>query len=186
MSIRLKILTILLPAAFGLLAGCQGDPAAELAPIARAPEFEVFEPPGKPDTIPVNLKYRLLEVPQVGQPFDIELTVVSSVDTPSLGFNVSPEDGLQIESQSASFAASSKPANSPGTSVISVTPTREGRFHLRVNCNVMVDGRMLNRVVPIAIQVGQGSPTLEQMGEIKLDADGNSLISLPAEISDDE
>ena len=186
MTMGHEITTLLLLASIGLLAGCQDDPATDLEAVAADPEAAVFESPGKPETIPVNLKYRLLEVPQVGEAFDIELTVVSSVDTPSLGFDVIPEDGLQLDAQTASFAASSKPANSPETSVISVTPTREGRFHLRVDCSVMVNGRMLQRVVPIAIQVGQGSLALEQMGEIKTDADGDAVVSLPAETSRNE
>ena len=186
MTIRYEIRTVTLLATMGLLVACQGEPATEAEPIVAAPGSDVFESPGKPDLVPVNLKYRLLEAPQVGQPFDIELTVVSSVDTPSLGFDVAPEDGLVVDARSATFSVSSKPANSPETSVISVTPTREGRFHLHVTANAMVNGQVLTRVVPIAIQVGQGTLPLEQMGEIKMDEDGNPVISLPAEMPDEE
>ena len=185
MTFRYEFRTLLLLASLGLLVACQSEPAGETEPVVAVPESDAFESPGKPQTIPVDLKYRLLDTPQVGQSFDIELTVVSSVDTPSLGFDVMPEDGLRVDAATASFAAASKPANSPETSVISVMPTREGRFHLRVSCNVMVDGRMLTRIVPIAIQVGQGSLALEQMGEIRTDADGNAVISLPAEIPEE-
>jgi len=185
MTIRYEIRVMTLLASMGLLAACQSDPAAEaeLEPVA---DTAVFESPGKPQTVPVTLKYRLLESPQVGQPFDIELTVVSSIDTPSLGFDVAPEDGLLVDAQSATYSASSKPANSPETSIISVTPTREGRFHLRVTCSVMVNGQMQSRIVPIAIQVGQGTLALEQMGQIGTDEDGNAVISLPAEITEED
>ncbi|MDJ0748395.1 MAG: hypothetical protein QNJ11_02865 [Woeseiaceae bacterium] len=186
MIIRYEIRIVTLLAAMGLLVGCQGEPATETEPVAVVPGSDIYESPGKPQTMPVDLKYRLLETPQVGQSFGIELTVVSSIDTPSLGFEVAPDDGLLVDSQSASFSTSSKPANSPETSVISVTPTREGRFHLRVTCNVMVNGQMQSRIVPIAIQVGQGTLQLEQMGEIKTDEDGNAIVSLPAETSGEE
>ena len=182
MTIRYETNVVALLALAGLLVACQGEPAANTEPEAVA-ETTTFESPSKPQTIPVDLKYRLLEAPQVGQSFDIELTVVSSIDTPSLGFEVAPEDGLLVDPGSATYSASSKPANSPETSIISVTPTREGRFHLRVTCNVMVNGQMQSRIVPIAIQVGQGTLELEQMGEIGTDEDGNAVISLPAEIS---
>lgn len=185
MTTRYEIRIWVLLAAMGSLVACQGEPATETEPVAVVPGSDVYESPGKPQTIPVDLKYRLLETPQVGQSFDIELTVVSSIDTPSLGFDVvAPEDGLLVDAQSASYSASSKPANSPETSIISVTPTREGRFHLRVACNVMVNGQMQSRIVPIAIQVGQGALQLEQMGELKTDEDGNAVISLPAETTE--
>ncbi len=186
MTIRYEIRAVTLLAAMGLLVACQSEPATETEPLVAAPVSDVFQSPGKPETVPVNLKYRLLETPQVGQSFDIELTIVSSIDTPSLGFDVLPEEGLAVDARSATFSASSKPANSPETSVISVTPTREGRFHLRVTCNVMVNGQMVKRVVPIAIQVGQGTLALEQMGEIKTDEDGNAVVSLPAEMTEEE
>ncbi len=186
MTIRYEIRIVALLASMGLLGACQGESATDAEPVAPVADSDVFESPGKPDLVPVNLKYRLLETPQVGKPFDIELTVVSSVDTPSLGFDVGTEDGLFVDTASASYSVSSKPANSPETSVISVTPTREGRFHLRVTCNVIVNGQTLTRVVPIAIQVGQGKLALEQMGEIKTDEHGNDVVSLPAEIPEED
>ncbi len=186
MTIRYGIRIVTLLASIGLLVACQGEPAAEAEPVAAVADSDVLHHHGKADMVPVNLKYRLLETPQVGQPFDIELTIVSSIDTASLGFDVAPEDGLAVDAGSATYTVSSKPANSPETSVISVTPTREGRFHLHVTANVMVNGQMLSRVVPIAIQVGQGTLQLEQMGEIKVDEDGNRVVSLPAETSEDE
>ncbi len=185
MTTRYEIRIVVLLASMGLLFACQSEPSAE-AELAVVADSDVFVSPGKPQTVPVDLKYRLLEIPQVGKSFDIELTVVSSIDTPSLGFDVAPEDGLFVDAQSTSFSASSKPANSPETAVISVTPTREGRFHLRVNCNVMVNGQMQSRIVPIAIQVGQGTLKLEQMGEIMTDEDGNPIVSLPAETSGED
>ena len=186
MTIRYGIGKATLLASIGLLVACQGEPAAEAKPGAAVTDSDVLEHHGKADMVPVHLKYRLLETPQVGQPFDIELTVVSPIDTPSLGFDVGTEDGLLVDAATASYSVSSKPANSPETSVVSVTPTREGRFHLHVTANVMVNGQMLTRVVPIAIQVGEGSLTLRQMGEIKTDEDGNQIVSLPAETPEDD
>ena len=186
MPVRYEVRIVTLLATMALLAGCQGEPAMQTAPVATVPDSDVFESPGKPETIPVDLKYRLLETPVVGQSFDIELTVVSSIDTPSLGFEVAADDGLTIDLQSATFSASSKPANAPEIAMISVVPTREGRFHLHVTCSVMVNGQMQSRVVPIAIQVGRGTLALEPMGEIRIDADGNAVVSLPAEISKED
>ena len=181
MTLRYGMVALL--ASMALLGACWNESEAEAEPVTSIPGSEVFESQGKPETVPVNLKFRLLETPRVGQPFEIELTVVSPIETPSLGFDVGTEDGLLVDTATASYSISSKPANSPETSVVSVTPTREGRFHLYVTANVMANGQMLTRVVPIAIQVGEGSLALEQMGEDKTDEDGNDVISLPAEVS---
>jgi hypothetical protein len=173
-------------AAGGMFASCQGKaPATETAAQAGEPATPVYESPGKPQLVPVNLKYRLLEVPQVGQPFAIELTIESSVDTASLGYSIDAGSGFVVDAQSATWSVASQAAHAPESTVVRFTPVAEGRFHINVNCNVMVNGQMMSRVVPIAIQVGQGTRQLEQIGELGQDADGNPIVSLPANTDDD-
>jgi len=178
---------IALLALSGLFAGCQGKaPASEVAVQADEPSAPVYESPGKPQFVPVNLKYRLLEVPQVGRPFEVELTIESSVDTAALSYSIAADTGLVVDVQGATMSASSKPAHEPETRIVRFTPMAEGRYHVNVNCNVMVNGQMMSRVIPIAIQVGQGRRQLEQMGELGQDAEGNPIVSLPASTNDDD
>ena len=75
----------------------------------------------------------------------------------------------------------SKPARTPETTVVTLTPAMEGRHYLHVNCNVAVGGQVMTKVVPIAIQVGQGTRALQPMGEVKTDSEGRPIVVLPAE-----
>ena len=173
--------TLSLLAAVGLVAACQDEPTATADSAEPEPVAVAYQSPGKPDLVPVDLRYRLLATPEVGKPFDLELTIVSPVATASLGYTLTAENGLLVDANSASFTVASKPARSPETTVVTLTPAMEGRYYLHVNCSVAVDGQMMTKVVPIAIQVGQGTRALQPMGEVKTDSDGRPIVVLPAE-----
>ena len=171
----------------GMLTGCQGKtPQSEVLVQAEEPSAPAYESPGKPEIVPINLKYRLLEVPQVGRPFEIELKIESSVDTAALSYSIATDSGLVVDTQAATWSGASRAAFEPQTNVVRFTPLAEGRYHVNVDCRVMVNGQMVSRVIPIAIQVGQGRRQLEQMGEPGEDAEGNAIISLPASTNDDD
>lgn len=170
------------------VAACQQQDVTDVEDSATVavPESQVYESPGKPDLVPVDVKYRLLDTPQVGKPFGIELTIVSSVASGGLGYSVDAENGLMVDPEFASQNfVSSKPALSPETRTLMVTPTQEGRFYIRVAGSVVVDGVSKSRIVSIPIQVGEGSRALQEFGEVKTDAEGNPVVSMPATESRD-
>ena len=68
---------------------------------------------------------------------------------------------------------------------MTITPQREGRFYLRVTADVSAGGDTKTRVVTIPIQIGEGTRELEAHGEIKTDAEGNPIVSLPAEVKEE-
>ncbi len=183
---RQTLRTLLLLAAVGLVSACQDEPTAAADTAEPEPVAAAYQSPGKPDLVPVDLRYRLLTTPEVGKPFQLELTIASPVATASLGYTLAAENGLLVDANSASFTVASKPARTPETTVVTLTPAMEGRYYLHVTCNVLVDGRMMTKVVPIAIQVGQGTRTLQQMGEIKTDSEGRPIVVLPAETPEDK
>ena len=170
---------MLLMCALACLVACtKEEPATEAAiePLAE----DVYQSPGKQNLIPIDVKYRLLNIPQVGQPVNLELTLVSSVATASFGYALEAEDGLLLAPASSVQTFSGKPAQSPEVVQVTVTPQREGRFYLRVNANVVTGNKSLTRVVTIPIQVGAGTRQLQQHGEVGVDEDGNPIVSLPA------
>lgn len=178
--------TIALLAAIGCAQGCQREaPAVATTTQVEEAAAPAYESPGKPELVPVSLKYRLLEVPQVGRPFEIELKISSSVDTASLGYSIDADNGLVVDAQAATWSGASRAAHEPETTIVRLTPVMEGRFHVKVNCSVMVNGQMMNRIIPIAIQVGQGTRQLKEIGEVGEDAEGNPIISLPANADED-
>lgn len=178
--------TIWLLAAISLAAACQDEPSAAADPAGPEPVAAAQQSPGKPDLVPVDLRYRLLATPEVGKPFELELTIVSPVATASLGYSLAAENGLLVDAQTASFTVASKPAHTPETTVVSLTPAMEGRYYVHVTCNVVVNGQSMTKVVPIAIQVGQGTRALQQMGEVKTDSEGRPIVALPAETPEDQ
>lgn len=168
------------------LTACQAsDPGADATSVDNAVQAEaVYESPGKPQLVPVDVRYRLLDTPSVGQAVGIELTLIPGVDASSVGFTLDAEDGLVVDASTMAATFAAKSAMSRETTIVRVTPSREGRFYLRVNSSIAFDGRTLSRVVTIPIQVGTGGRQLEQMGEIKTDEDGDTVISLPATTKD--
>tara|TARA_R110002096_G_scaffold2619_5_gene13564 strand:- start:877 stop:1419 length:543 start_codon:yes stop_codon:yes gene_type:complete len=170
------------------IAACQQQPSAgetEVADVQPEHSDAVFESPGKTNLTPLNVSYRLLDVPQVGQPFRLELTLISSQATSNMGYSVAAEGALVVAPHEAERTFSSKPASVPETSILTITPAMEGRFYVQVTASAVFDGRRQPHTVTIPIQVGQGTRQLEQMGEVVTDEDGNPVVSLPAEIDQD-
>ena len=170
------------------IAACQQQPSAGESEVADVqPELgdDVFESPGKTNLTPLNVSYRLLDVPQVGQPFRLEVTLVSSQATSNMGYTVDAESALVVDPRGVERTFSSKPASVPETSILSITPAMEGRFYVQVTASAVIDGRRQPHTVTIPVQVGQGTRQLERMGEVVTDQDGNPVVSLPVEIDED-
>ena len=167
-------------------AACQQQSADsdELAATEQEAAEEVFESPGKTNLTPLDVHYRLLDTPQVGQPFELEVTLVSTEATTGMGFSVDADSALVVDPRGMQRSFAGKAARTPETTRLSITPAMEGRFYVRVSGNVVVNGRSQSRVVTIPIQVGQGTRQLEQMGEVVTDEDGNPVVSLPVQIDD--
>ena len=181
------VFTIAAIAAIGVSACQNNGPGAAQDSIVEAGSVatdDVYESPGAPNVVPVDVKYRLLDTPAVGQPLRIELTLVSPLATGGLGYTLEAEEGLSIDAALQKRSYAGKPARTPELSIVSITPQTEGRFYLRVLANVIAGGNSMTRVVTIPIQIGQGTRETETLGEIKTDAEGNPVVSLPAEIKD--
>ena len=189
MKVRLPSTSIVFIVITALVAcqpqGSDGDSAESPDAVATADESiqtidSVYQSPGGRLRAPIDVKYRLLDTPHVGQPLLLELTLMPTVAATDFGFTLQPEDGLVVNAAHLTTSFAGKPARTPERSTVSITPQREGRFYLRVVANVVVNGQSKSRTVTIPIQVGAGTRELEAMGELKIDADGNPIVSLPA------
>ena len=176
-------ITLLLIATLGAVAACQQQLPAESDDASISKDeisSEVYQSPGKPILVPVDVKYRLLTKPQVGQPFELELTIVSSLATMGLGYSINAESGLSVDPAAIKRNFAGKPARTPETTSLTITPLLEGRFYLRVSANIVLNGETRTRIVTIPIQVGEVGRQLESMGEVVTDDEGNPVVSLPA------
>jgi len=167
-----------------LLGACEQESTAnnndQLADSAQAGPASSTAPRRSPAEAPVDVRYRLLGIPQVGQAVDIEVSLMPLVDAASVGFMLRPDDGVLIEPNTRRFTVNGAIARNAQTRIVSITPQREGRFYVNVDASIVVNGATKSRFVTIPIQVGAGGPELERMGEVTTDAEGNRIITLPA------
>jgi hypothetical protein len=175
-------------------AGCNtddtGHPADTVANTDSATNSATARPtkpqasPGKPGA-PILIDYDIVGVPIVGHPVNIDLAVSSTqgdapvklkwhvLDTGSLSF---PDSQLR----EVSLRVNSRQAE---TRQVTVVPQREGRLYLNVTAEVeTADGAMLKSMaIPIQVGSAPGEPEQEPNGEVKEDADGETIVSLPAD-----
>ena len=169
--------------AFLLLGACEPASVDEKEPLAASTQTGASSPTAprrSPAEAPVEVRYRLLATPQVGQPVEIEVSVMPLVDAASVEFQLRPDDGVRIAPNMQKFTFAAAIARESRSQIVSVIPQREGRFYINVDASIVVNGEVITRVVMIPIQVGTGGPELERMGETTTDAEGNLIISLPA------
>jgi hypothetical protein len=184
---RNLISTLLLAAT---IAACQppGDDNAaadngavpEKAAPAGAPR--AVASPGKPSA-PIVIDYTINGTPLVGHPVSIDLDVASTVeDRPvTLNYRVIDTSALAFPQSQVRRVTMAIPDDaSPAIQQVTVIPQREGRLYLNVTAEIETEDGMMLKSMAIPIQVGSAPAELETNGELKKDADGDAVISLPA------
>ena len=159
------------------------------SPAGRAPAGEgdaAGRSPGKP-AAPIDIRYTVIGTASVGQPVNIEIDVRSTLaDVPiTLDYRINDPRELEfdeaqprrVELRTASDAAGSAAARRQ----VTVIPQREGRVYLNVSASMETgDGSMI-RSIAIPVQVGGARSEPAVNGELMQDADGETVISMPAE-----
>jgi hypothetical protein len=201
MTRNLIILPVLLQAL--ALSACEADdgaggagPAAE-APPAEQPDAghaakaspaedaaDARSSPGKP-TAPITIDYEVIGTPVVGQPVSINLDVKSSVaDTPvTLSYRINDASSLAFpEAQPRRLPLGTLGGGAQHASQqVTVVPQREGRAYLNVSAEVETADGTLLKSIAIPIQVGTTPGGRQANGEVVRDAEGEPVISLPAD-----
>ncbi len=202
---RKSALELCLVAALTIAAGCNdaGDAGrvegtADTAAEARGPagvadssqaERESAKPlpdaarsPGKPGA-PVAIDYAIIGVPIVGHPVNIDVALSSTRgDAPvRLSWHVLDSGSLSFPESQAREVAVRVTSRQVETRQVTVVPQREGRLYLNVTAEVETpDGAMLKSIA-IPIQVGDAPGEPAPAGELKEDAGGEAVMSLPAD-----
>jgi hypothetical protein len=169
------------------IAACNKDNADEAAgnPTVPATAPEVSFEPGeateqatKPQG-PVQIAYKIIGSPIVGQPVAIELEITSHVESKdiTLGYRVNDTTALQIpEAQPANVTiAAARRDAPPAREQVQVIPLREGRLYLNVSARVETANGTLSTVSAIPIQVGAAAPAPQQNGELETDENGDPI-----------
>ena len=157
-----RLITPELPSEAPLAAGAAGDS------------------PGKPMP-PLGIRYQVLGEPQVGQPLQIRITSQAQIALSNLGVEFRGDERLYVAPSTASIRVARMQVDEPIVRTVTVTPMAEGLLRLSVLLQGEVDGRVQARSVTIPIQVGAIAEAPPVPGTLGVDADGEPIISLPAQ-----
>ena len=159
-----------------------GDGATSAAPQAElAPRIKVPRPlgsPGKP-IAPIAIDYELLAPPQLGVPFDVQITLVGRSGISDLALTVHADDGIVIGTPQPT---SSSADGAQGTWTVAATAYKEGTLYLGVLAQGTVGDQHPSRELVIPIRIGVAA-SAEQTAAA-LSSTGSStqrVIVLPSE-----
>jgi len=160
-----------------------------IEPSASAPKV-TFEPGGtdvttvKPGS-PIQISYRIIGQPIIGQPVAIDLQFDSALGATSFNVNyrVNDSTALQLpESQASRVAVSPTIAEERGKAAqqVRVIPLREGRLYLNVAAEVETESGSFSSVTAVPIQVGPAVREIQENGVVTTDENGELIRTLPA------
>jgi hypothetical protein len=192
MNTKLQTIGLLLLVGFAP-AACQdtgngatgGKEAAAPGQESATAEADPGQPTGKPSA-PITMAYSIVGNAIVGQPVSINLEVKSSLpDTPvTLHYRINDARTLTFpQAQAQRVTLGTFGEEDRRLQQVTVVPRRDGRLYLNVSAEIETDDGMLQKSMAIPIQVGQAPRQLESNGEPRERADGETVISLPAEES---
>jgi hypothetical protein len=159
------------------LAACGGEPG----PDPATAETSGKPPPEAARTVkpmgPVQINYRIVGTPIVGQPvaIDLEIRSVEGPQAVTLGYRINDATAMQFpEAQPAEVRVAARTDEAASLQQVRVIPLREGRLYLNVSADVETESGTLSTVTAIPIQVGgpparvpqrNGTPGTDENGE---------------------
>jgi len=132
---------------------------------------------------PVQIDYKIIGIPIVGQPVGIDLQVISKIGPRemTLSYRVNDSTALQFaETQLDRVTLAAMRDERPNLQQVQVIPLREGRVFLNVSVSIETDDGMMSSVTAIPIQVGAAVREPQDNGELLTDESGEQVRSLPA------
>ncbi|MEX2494624.1 MAG: hypothetical protein WD448_00965, partial [Woeseia sp.] len=143
--------------------------------------------PGKP-TAPIDISYRIIGKPVVGQPLSIDLQVSSPLRDRGIDLHYRINDTRTLsfpQGQPVRVTVGSLGDAPHARQQVTVVPQRSGRTYLNVSAEIETEGGTMIKSMAIPIHAGEGSGEGSEQqpanGEPKQDADGEPVISLPAD-----
>jgi hypothetical protein len=153
------------------------------APEAAAQAADAEASAGKP-TAPIAIDYTVVGTPVVGQPVSINLEVSSMLAGRAVTLNYRINDARNLvfpQAQAQRVALGVLGDSDRAAQQVIVVPQREGRLYLNVSAEVETEQGTLLKSMAIPIQVGSAPRELQTNGEVSQDADGEAIVSMPAD-----
>lgn len=182
-----------------LLAACSNDSAdtAEMTESAAdAVDVPTMPSATKPSTVssaatvkpssPIEISYRIIGQPIVGQPVAIDLQFASMLGPRSfnIDYRVNDATALQMpEAQALKVIVSPTVGEGSGgraAQQVRVIPLREGRLYLNVAATIDTDAGSFSSVTAVPIEVGPAVQQVEDIGTVSSDENGELIRTLPA------
>ena len=169
--------------ALSMLSAC-GDEAGE-APASDAVATKSVPVTSHTEKVqgPVQIDYKIIGIPIVGQPVGIDLQVVSRIGPQemTLSYRVNDSTAMQLaETQLDRVTLAATRDERPSLQQVQVIPLREGRVFLNVSVSIETDDGTMSSVTAIPIQVGAAVREPQDNGELLTDESGEQVRSLPA------
>jgi len=173
------------------ITGCGGAdaPQAEVSVETTAPEVS-FKPGAKAQhTVkpqgPVQIAYRIIGTPIVGQPVAVDLQVTSMMGPQevTLSYRINDSTAMQFpDAQPPSVSLAPSADESSSFQQVRIIPLREGRLFLNVSADIKTDDGTMTTVTAIPIQVGASSiREPQQHGVEATDENGEAIRVLKGE-----
>jgi hypothetical protein len=169
------------------VAACQDskENATNAAAGEEKPGVEAGSSPGKP-TAPISIQYDVIGHAVVGQPVSVNLQLASTqAEMPvTLDYRINDASAMVFpESQAQRIETIAAPSDRPRMHQVTVIPQREGRLFLNVSAEVETVNGTLFRSIAVPIQVGSAAGTPAVNGAIGKTAEGEDIVSMPADES---
>ena len=163
---RLLTIALLTAAGAALSTACAGAQPMAAGAFTQAAQ--------KPSGSGVDVRYRILDTPQVGQLIRVEIVLARVNDSAGAMLKFSADPGLQLGSGSA---PASLPAGEITTLTVTLVPQEEGLAYL----NVFTTQRGATSSTSIPIQTGAASSGSKKAGagKLKETPDGDKIRSMP-------
>lgn len=165
---RLAILALMVAAGASLSAAC-----ANAAPTDRTGAFVLAAQ--KPNGSGVQVRYRVLDTPALGQPARVEIALANVTDSGGGAVRFTTDSTLRL---AGGGGQASLPAGETTTLTVTVVPQEEGLAYL----NVFTTQRGLTSSTSIPIQTGgAGTPASKKpgAGRLKDTPDGDKILVMP-------
>ena len=168
------------------------DPAPAAPPGSVSAPAVTFTPGEKGATTtevksPIQISYRIIGQPVVGQPTAIDLRLSSTLGSQpfNVAYRINDTTALKLPDTQLSRVAVSPSlddgARGFAAQQVTVVPLREGRLFLNVAAEIETDTGSFSSVTAVPIDVGAAVPRrLEQNGTVTTDEQGELIRSLPA------
>ena len=135
--------------------------------------------PGKPGA-PVDISYEVVGNPIVGNPVAINVVVTSALSPLTVQYSINDTSALMFQNGQVERLEIAD-ASAGSLQQLTVVPQREGRLYVNVSAEVPADMGTMIRSMAIPIKVGSAPKEATLNGELKTGADGEPVISMPAQ-----